>query len=162
MMGAAGCGKTTLLYQLRLGIAITTIPTIGYNIETLAIQGREITIWDIGGDWSYRHGHWRHYISGADGIIFVVDSSDQLQINEAKVALRGFYREYEAQLKRSVLLVFANKQDRLDALSVAEVKDKLGLEAMQSEGRRWHIHGSIARSGDGLIDAMEWMSTQIR
>ncbi|KAG9065028.1 hypothetical protein KI688_002348 [Linnemannia hyalina] len=138
MVGVAGCGKTALLYQLQLGMAITTVPTLGYNVETLTINGKEINILDVGGDWNYRHGLWRHFIPGADGIIFVVDSSDESQIDAAKTALCGLYRDCEAQLKRSVLLVFANKQDQLDALSVAEVKDRIGmgLETIQAEGGR--------------------------
>lgn len=159
MVGVAGCGKTTLLYHLQLGMTITTIPTIGYNVETLTINGIEFTIWDVGGDWNYRHGLWRHFIPGADGIIFVVDSSDESQIDAAKNALCGFNKNDGAP----VLLVFANKQDRLDALSVAELKDriKLGLETMQAGGRRWHVQGSIATTGDGLLEGMIWMATQM-
>ncbi|KAF9542993.1 hypothetical protein EC957_001352 [Mortierella hygrophila] len=120
-------------------MAITTVPTLGYNVETLVINGKEITILDVGGDWNYRHGLWRHFIPGADGIIFVVDSSNEFQIDAAKTALCGLYGDCEVQLKRSVLLVFANKQDQLDALSVAEVKDRIGigLETIQAEGGRW-------------------------
>ena len=28
-------GKTTILYKLRLGEVVTTIPTIGFNVETV-------------------------------------------------------------------------------------------------------------------------------
>ncbi|KAF9298307.1 hypothetical protein BGZ88_007152 [Linnemannia elongata] len=163
MVGVAGCGKTTLLYHLHLGKTIATVPTLGYNVETLTINGIELTIWDVGGDWNYRNGLWRHYIPQADGIIFVVDSSDESQIDAVKTVLCELYRDFESQLKRSVLLVFANKQDRLNALSVAEVKDRIGIEreTMQAEGRRWHVQGSIANTGDGLLEGMVWMTMQM-
>ncbi|KAH7039381.1 ADP-ribosylation factor [Linnemannia elongata] len=163
MVGVAGCGKTTLLYHLHLGKTIATVPTLGYNVETLTINGIELTIWDVGGDWNYRNGLWHHYIPQADGIIFVVDSSDESQIDAVKTVLCELYRDFESQLKRSVLLVFANKQDRLNALSVAEVKDRIGIEreTMQAEGRRWHVQGSIATTGDGLLEGMVWMTMQM-
>ncbi len=33
MLGLDGAGKTTTLYSLKLGEAINTIPTIGFNVE---------------------------------------------------------------------------------------------------------------------------------
>lgn len=65
------------------------------------------------------------------------------------------------ELKDAVLLVFANKQDQLDALSVTEVKDILGL-GMRGGRLRWHIQGSSAVSGDGLVEGMTWMTTQLK
>lgn len=65
------------------------------------------------------------------------------------------------ELKDAVLLVFANKQDQLDALSVTEVKDILGL-GMRGGRLRWHIQGSSAVSGDGLVEGMAWMTTQLK
>lgn len=34
LCGNEASGKTTFLYQLKLGELITTIPTIGFNVET--------------------------------------------------------------------------------------------------------------------------------
>ena len=33
MLGLDAAGKTTILYQLKIGEVITTIPTIGFNVE---------------------------------------------------------------------------------------------------------------------------------
>jgi signal recognition particle receptor subunit beta len=100
-------------------------------------------------------------VQGTDAIICVVDSSDVRRIDQARNSLWRLYEEYETVLRDSVLLVFANKQDCLGAMSVTEVKDRLGLE-VQSERRRWHIRGSVATTGDGLMEGMEWMATQLR
>jgi GTPase SAR1 family protein len=35
MVGLDASGKTTLLYQMKLGEVVTTIPTIGFNVETV-------------------------------------------------------------------------------------------------------------------------------
>ena len=34
MVGLDAAGKTTILYKLKLGEVVTTIPTIGFNVET--------------------------------------------------------------------------------------------------------------------------------
>ena len=33
ILGLDGAGKTTLLYRLQVGEVVTTIPTIGFNVE---------------------------------------------------------------------------------------------------------------------------------
>jgi ADP-ribosylation factor 1/2 len=33
MVGLDAAGKTTILYKLKLGEIVTTIPTIGFNVE---------------------------------------------------------------------------------------------------------------------------------
>jgi hypothetical protein len=36
MVGLDAAGKTTILYKLKLGEVVTTIPTIGFNVETVS------------------------------------------------------------------------------------------------------------------------------
>jgi GTPase SAR1 family protein len=38
MVGLDAAGKTTILYKLKLGEVVTTIPTIGFNVETVSIK----------------------------------------------------------------------------------------------------------------------------
>lgn len=49
---------------------------------------------------------------GTQGLIFVIDSSDRDRIDEAKQELQRIINDRE--MKDSVLLVFANKQDAKD------------------------------------------------
>lgn len=48
-------------------------------------------------------------------------------------SLIWFLQLQEDELKDAVLLVFANKQDLPNALSVSELTDKLGLHALRSK-----------------------------
>ena len=48
MLGLHDAGKTTILYKLKLGETVTTIPTIGFNSETLDYKNTKFTIWDCG------------------------------------------------------------------------------------------------------------------
>ena len=48
MLGLDAAGKTTILYKLKLGEIVTTIPTIGFNVETIQMQNIAFTVWDLG------------------------------------------------------------------------------------------------------------------
>ncbi|EDO25675.1 predicted protein, partial [Nematostella vectensis] len=76
MLGLDAAGKTTILYKLKLKETVSTIPTIGFNVETLQpTKNVTLTIWDVGGQDKIRP-LWRHYFQGTEGLLFVVDSSD--------------------------------------------------------------------------------------
>ena len=62
----------------------------------------------------------------------------------------------EDELRDAALLVFANKQDLPNAMSVAEVTDKLGLHSLKN--RKWYIQSTCATSGDGLYEGLDWLS----
>ena len=47
-------GKTTILYRLQVGEVVTTIPTIGFNVETVTYKNLKFQVWDLGGQTSIR------------------------------------------------------------------------------------------------------------
>ena len=49
MVGLDNAGKTTILYKLKLGEVLTTLPTIGFNVETVEYKNISFTVWDVGG-----------------------------------------------------------------------------------------------------------------
>eukprot|EP01084_Bolivina_argentea_P106581 190690_1 len=79
MVGLDAAGKTTILYKLKLGEVVHTIPTIGFNVDTVEYKNVSFTVWDIGGQDKIRP-LWRHYYKNAEAIIFVVDSNDRDRI----------------------------------------------------------------------------------
>jgi len=82
MVGLDAAGKTTILYKLKLGEVVTTIPTIGFNVETVEYKNISFTVWDVGGQDKIRP-LWRHYYQNTQGIIFVVDSNDRERIDDS-------------------------------------------------------------------------------
>ena len=78
MVGLDAAGKTTILYKLKLGEIVTTIPTIGFNVETVEYKNISFTVWDVGGQDKIRP-LWRHYYQNTQGLIFVVDSNDKVR-----------------------------------------------------------------------------------
>merc|ERR1719219_1986240 len=79
MVGLDAAGKTTILYKLKLSEVVTTIPTIGFNVETVEYKNINFTVWDVGGQDKIRP-LWKHYYHNTQGIIFVVDSNDKERI----------------------------------------------------------------------------------
>merc|ERR1712227_668338 len=157
MVGLDAAGKTTILYKLKLGEIVTTIPTIGFNVETVEYKNISFTVWDVGGQDKIRP-LWRHYFTNTQGLIFVIDSNDRERIGEAREELNRMLNEDE--LRDAVLLIFANKQDLPNAMNAAEITDKLGLHALRQ--RNWYIQATCATSGDGLYEGLDWLSNQLK
>ena len=44
MLGLDAAGKTTILYRLKLGEVVTTVPTIGFNVETVEYRNINLTV----------------------------------------------------------------------------------------------------------------------
>lgn len=66
MLGLDSAGKTTILYRLQIGDVVSTIPTIGFNVETLQYKNVKFQVWDLGGQTSIRP-YWRCYYGGTKG-----------------------------------------------------------------------------------------------
>lgn len=85
-----------------------SIQTVGFNVETVTYKNVKFNVWDVGGQDKIRP-LWRHYYTGTQGLVFVVDSQDRDRIDEAKQELHRILSDRE--MKECLLLVFANKQD---------------------------------------------------
>ncbi|ESO13109.1 hypothetical protein HELRODRAFT_159718 [Helobdella robusta] len=179
ILGLDGAGKTTILYRLQVGEVVSTIPTIGFNVETVQYKNLKFQVWDLGGQTSIRP-YWRCYYSNTDAIIYVVDSMDRDRIGISKQELVSMleariknnlltnyslhfvllYIYKEEELRKSVLCIFANKQDIEGSMTVTEVANALGLAAIKN--RRYQIFKTSAIKGDGLDEAMEWLATTLQ
>ena len=49
MLGLDGAGKTTILFKLKLGEVVSSVPTIGFNVETVEYRNIKFNVWDVGG-----------------------------------------------------------------------------------------------------------------
>jgi ADP-ribosylation factor protein 1 len=138
---------------LKLGEVLTTVPTIGFNVETVEYKNINFSVWDVGGQDKIRK-LWRYYYQNTQGLIFVVDSNDRDRIEDAREELANMLKEDE--MRNAVLLVFANKQDLPNSMTAAKVTEKLGLHNMRN--RQWFIQSACATTGDGLYEGLDWLS----
>ena len=153
-LGLDAAGKTTVLYKLKLGEIVTTIPTIGFNVETLNYKNITFTVWDVGGRDKIRP-LYRHYFANTQAIVFIVDSNDRDRIGEVKEELHRFLGEDE--LRDCALLVLANKQDLPNAMSVEELHKALDFDSIRRV-KPSEILPCVATSGIGLSEALDWLS----
>eukprot|EP00002_Diphylleia_rotans_P020900 TRINITY_DN4065_c0_g1_i2.p1 TRINITY_DN4065_c0_g1~~TRINITY_DN4065_c0_g1_i2.p1 ORF type:complete len:183 (+),score=39.25 TRINITY_DN4065_c0_g1_i2:212-760(+) len=156
MLGLDAAGKTTVLYSLKLGERVVTIPTIGFNVETIQYKKLNFTVWDVGGQDRIRR-LWNHYYDGTQGLIFVLDSHDTDRMKEAKQELHAIMSNEE--MKRAPVLIFANKQDLDGACKASEVANKLGLNELH--GQKWYVQPTCASKGEGLYEGLDWLAEQI-
>ena len=157
--GLDAAGKTTILYALKLGEIVTTIPTIGFNVETVNYKNVQLTAWDVGGRDKIRP-LWRHYYMNTSALVFVVDSNDRERINEASDELYRMVSEEE--LKSKPVLIMANKQDLPNAMSTEEIKEKFNLSKLDLTKTQWHVQPTIAMQQKGITDGFDWLAKTLR
>ncbi|OQS05988.1 ADP ribosylation factor 1 [Thraustotheca clavata] len=154
MVGLDAAGKTTILYRLKLNETVTTVPTIGANVQTVEYRNISLQVWDFGGQDKIR-ALWRCYLvnNTFKVLIYVVDSSDRERIPEARDELLRILQQEE--LRESRVLILANKQDVANAMTTLEVTAKLGLYELQ---HNWYIQACCAKTGNGLVQGLQWIA----
>ncbi|XP_076048653.1 E3 ubiquitin-protein ligase TRIM23-like isoform X2 [Oratosquilla oratoria] len=156
-LGLDGAGKTSILFKLKQDEFVSTIPTIGFNVETIEYKNFKFTVWDVGGQPKLRP-LWKHYYFNTQAVIFVVDSTDVDRLPEAQGELTKLMTERE--LMEASLLIFANKEGCGGALGVTELTEGLGVHKL-CLGRSWHIQPCDAQSGSGLHQGLDWLARQL-
>ncbi len=131
---------------------VTTIPTIGFNVESVTYKNLNFNVWDLGGQTSIRP-YWRCYYANTSAVVFVVDSTDIERLQTAAEELSAMLNEEE--LKDAALLVFANKQDQPGAKGAADISEALRLGELRD--RNWTIIACSAVDGTGVNEGMDWL-----
>ncbi len=155
MVGLDAAGKTTILYQLGLGLGsvVTDIPTTGFHVMTVEYKNMTFVAWHLGGA-DKCTPLLRHYCRNASAIIFVVDSNDRDRMSEASRALAGFLRDCGEVLRGCPLLVLANKQDLPNAMPAALIAEALSLDNLAGN-RAWQVQPCCAPIGEGLSEGLD-------
>lgn len=162
LLGLDNAGKSTLLYKMKHNMSVSTVPTIGFNVEMIdARKNRKsisLTVWDVGGQRKMRD-HWQKFHQDTAAVVFVVDSSDRDRLNEARRELESTLRSH--QLRGRPLILLANKQDVNDALTVTDIKDAFNLSKICS-GRDWFVQPCSATTGFGVEEALRRVVQMVR
>ena len=157
LIGLDNAGKTTILYKLKLNEVVTTIPTIGFNVDEVTVKNLTMTVWDVGGQTKIRP-LWQYYFENNDAVIYAIDSADRQRLEEAREEL--FSVLSDDRLRDCALLVLANKQDLPGAATVTQVTEALQLRKLRQ--RNWFVQGTCAVNGDGLTEGFTWLADIIK
>jgi signal recognition particle receptor subunit beta len=91
------------------------------------------------------------------GVIFVIDSTDIDCLEESK---NEFYKILKnEELKNSIVLIYANKQDIPNSKNVADLIQIYNFDKIKTH--MWHIQPCSAKTGEGLMAGMKWLSDQL-
>src|SRR3990167_1268644 len=154
MLGLDAAGKTTILYQFKEKECIRTIPTIGFNVETIQMNKINLTVWDIGGQNKIR-SLWEHYYEGSTAVIWVLDASDNERFDEACFELHKVM--LHRALRGAVLLVLANKSDLVQGSESLDEKVRNNLDLDKLGLRKCMVQPCSATTGVGLDCGMKWL-----
>ncbi|KAL0210644.1 hypothetical protein RCL1_005080 [Eukaryota sp. TZLM3-RCL] len=152
LLGLDNAGKTTILSRLADDDITHIMPTQGFNIKSISKDNFKLNMWDIGGQKVIR-SYWRNYCENTNGLVFVIDSADRRRLEECAHELTKLLED--SFLVGVPVLVFANKQDLMQALPASEIANLLDLDLIRD--RRWHIQGCSAKDGTGLQDGLDWL-----
>lgn len=158
LLGLDNAGKTTILYRM-MGKPASTVPTIGFNVETVKYDPLEFVCWDVSGQDKLRV-FWRHYYRGTSGVLFVVDANDQERLPLAKKELLGILKEEE--LENAAVLILANKTDLPHAVSIDTLASALDVATLKASGRQCHLAAVCALTGVGLDEAIKWLANAVK
>ena len=184
-------GAAQALYKLKLGEVVTTIPTIGFNVEELEHAGAKLVCWDTGGCDKIRP-LFRHYFQGTEVLIWWIDSNDRERMTgPGSAQYEVHYTRYsthqcpqlddfvfcvlspsqlgilaaEAELREyvKVCIIACNKQDLPNAMTCAEISAALDLpRIMANVPYPWHIVPVCATSGEGLHEMLDLAMRELR
>uniref|UniRef100_A0A915CAC7 ADP-ribosylation factor-like protein 5B n=2 Tax=Parascaris univalens TaxID=6257 RepID=A0A915CAC7_PARUN len=156
IVGLDNAGKTTILYQLVMGEAVHTSPTIGSNVEEVIWRNIHFIMWDVGGQESLR-ASWSSYYTHTQFVILVIDSTDSERLNIIKHQLYSMLSHED--LTKAAVLILANKQDVKGAMTAAEISSELNLTSIKTH--RWQIQACCALTGEGIEKGLEWIASSI-
>eukprot|EP00826_Nyctotherus_ovalis_P042477 TRINITY_DN4373_c0_g3_i2.p3 TRINITY_DN4373_c0_g3~~TRINITY_DN4373_c0_g3_i2.p3 ORF type:complete len:121 (+),score=12.02 TRINITY_DN4373_c0_g3_i2:309-671(+) len=98
-------------------------------------------MWDVGGQKAIR-AHWKSYYESNDGLVYVIDAADKPRLEESRDELASLLQE--DTLAGVPLLIFANKQDLLHAISPEDVHSVANVDC--------NFHGTGGDKGQVLVD----------
>ena len=119
-IGEGGVGKTSLLSLLQgRDVPFERIPTVGLEVEDSVLNGKNCSIWDLGGQKRFKF-MWQDFLRGAGLAVIVCDSTEENVEKTKKI-----YDRFERSLGTKIIAI-ANKQDLPNAMSAQEIQKKLG------------------------------------
>ena len=153
LMGFSSSGKESILNHFKDYIIVNKSRTTGFYFDYIDYKGMHFTVYRNMPEYQYKPGHIKITSHDMDGLVFVIDSSDDIRIEDAIEELQKLLT-YE-ELKKVVFLIMANKQDIKGVISPDQNKKMLTMELLQE--RKCLVQGCSAITGEGVKEGFDWM-----
>jgi len=157
IIGLGGCGKTCILYRLIQNEFVSTFPTIDFNFESLVYSDLEFIFFDFTSAQKMQ-SIIRKYFEGSNGIIFVVDGSDNERFEEFK----SFFKEkmlFDEIGSCGSIMILSNKSEIDQSISVEFIKNELNLN---DYGREIGVFAVSAKNNTGLWNSLDWLASKLK
>ena len=155
-LGLDNTGKTTLMHMLRDNKLAQHMPTQKATMEVFTLGNITLRAHDLGGHKIARN-IWTEYASTCDGIVFLVDASDQARIQEAGKELSNILAIEE--IVHVPVLVLGNKIDQPGAMTKYNLQHMLGLAIASDRSLEVFMCSIIKRQG--YKEGFDWLSRQL-
>eukprot|EP00919_Chromeraceae_sp_WS-2016_P036044 GHVR01085546.1.p1 GENE.GHVR01085546.1~~GHVR01085546.1.p1 ORF type:complete len:209 (-),score=64.35 GHVR01085546.1:165-791(-) len=163
IIGLDDSGKSTIFESIKAAYHMKSlsydliVPTVGFNITTIDINGIEAVLWDIGGDIKIRN-IWESYYMDAHGVIFVIDSSNTYRFDEVKSVFRAEVIQNTSLKLNCPILIFANKQDINTSVSIDEINKLIDINILENERNgEVRVQGCVGIERVGVVEGLKWV-----
>ena len=158
LLGLQNAGKTTFLHRLVNDEFINPYRTMGLDVEEVKVEGLHLTVWDVGGQKTFRKTIWDKLLDLVpDVILYVIDSADRKLIQENEEEFKRLVSLKKIQ--HVPIIVMANKQDLEDAMSPGEVAVALHLSDYELQNperpRPFQVIPTSMKTGEGIEEVIE-------
>ncbi|KAM5293373.1 ADP-ribosylation factor-like protein 14 [Ctenodactylus gundi] len=159
LLGLDSAGKSTLLYKFKLAEDVTTIPTIGFNVEMIQVESDlSLTVWDVGGQEKMR-AVWSYYCENTQGLVYVVDSTDLQRLGASRKEFKHILKN--EHIKNVPVVILANKQDLPGALTAEDITRMFKVKKLCSD-RNWYVQPCCAITGEGLAEGFRKLTAFVK
>lgn len=158
--GLDNAGKSTIINELKPTAqrSDAIAATMGFELQEFEKGNVSFKVYDMGGARKFRE-LWAHHFQAAQGIIFVIDSSERARMCLVRDELQ-LMLEHPDVKKGLPILFFANKMDKPGAMKPEEIAEEVGIMELCSN-HPINIVASDARRGVGIEQGLEWLQKRI-
>lgn len=155
VLGLDNAGKTTIVKSWMGEDTEAVLPTMGFQIHSMAYAGHTLNIWDIGGQRTLRE-FWGNYYEKTNVVVWVVDAVYIERLEELAQELRTRVMQQD-QVNGVHVMVLVNKMDEIEGGERARVKERVREKLQFMAGERSQIEMVSGKSGLGLEGCLQWI-----
>lgn len=152
-VGLEGSGKSHIVFHFVAASSanFVPLPTAGVEYHECELGASKFQIYDCGGVSRYRT-QWPYYISKSDGVVFVIDRTDEERMGRMQEEITEVFRICE---QRNIpILILINKSDKETNLNA---DDFIKITKVQDFDLVYGMKECSASTGNGINDGKNWI-----